>query len=89
MADSDNPDTLTPTRVTMYTNSWCPSVRMARRYLDRLGVEYTEIDIDRTPGAARQVEEWSGGYRTVPTFEIDGTIVVDFNLRQLNSALGL
>jgi hypothetical protein len=30
---------------------------------------------------------WSGGYRTVPTFDIGGTIVVDFNRDALDRAL--
>jgi hypothetical protein len=33
------------------------------------------------------VEQWSGGYRTVPTFDINGTIVVDFNREALDRAL--
>jgi hypothetical protein len=35
------------------------------------------------------VERWTGGYRTVPTFDIDGQIIVDFNVGALNKILGL
>jgi mycoredoxin len=76
-----------PKQVIMYTTSWCPDCRVAKRYLDSRGVPYTEVNIERTPGAAEQVERWSGGYRTVPTFDIDGRIVVDFNRRELDRAL--
>jgi thioredoxin reductase (NADPH) len=76
-----------PDRVTVYTTSWCPDCYIAKRYLDRLGVPYEEIDIEDTPGAAEQVEEWSGGYRTVPTFVIGDRIVVDFKRSELDAAL--
>ena len=75
--------------VTLYATSWCSSVGLARRYLERHGVPYTEIDIDEAPEAARRLEGWTGGYRTVPTFEIDGQVVVDFNVGALNKILGL
>lgn len=74
-------------RVVMYTTSWCPDCHAAKRYLGRLGVAYEEINIEETPGAAALVEQWSGGYRTVPTFDINGTIVVDFNRDALDRAL--
>lgn len=76
-------------RVTVYTTSWCPSCRVAKRYLDTRGVAYDEVNIERTPGAAERVEAWSGGYRTVPTFDIDGTVVVDFDRHALDTALAL
>jgi glutaredoxin len=75
--------------VTIYTTSWCSSVHLAKWYLERNGIRYTEIDIDKVPEAARQVERWTGGYRTVPTFDIDGQIIVDFNVGALNKILGL
>jgi mycoredoxin len=75
--------------VTLYTTAWCSSVRLARWYLERNGIPYTEIDIDREPDAARRVEGWTGGYRTVPTFEIGDQVVVDFNVGALNAILGL
>ncbi len=74
-------------RVVMYTTSWCPDCHAAKRYLGRLGIAYEEINIEETPGAAALVEQWSGGYRTVPTFDINGTIVVDFNREALDRAL--
>lgn len=76
-----------PKQVIMYTTSWCPDCRVAKRYLAQRGVAYQEINIEQTPDAAEKVIAWSGGYRTVPTFDIDGTIVVDFNRQALDEAL--
>ncbi len=76
-----------PKRVIMYTTSWCPDCRAAKRYLSQRCVAFEEVNIEETPGAAERVEQWSGGYRTVPTFDIDGRIVVDFDRRALDHAL--
>jgi thioredoxin reductase (NADPH) len=73
--------------VTVYTTSWCPDCRAAKRYLTERGIPYEEVDIERTPGAAARVEAWSGGYRTVPTFDVGGRIVVDFDRAALEEAL--
>jgi mycoredoxin len=80
-------DMAQPTQVILYTTTWCPDCRAAKRYLDQRGIAYDEINIEETPGAAEQVETWSGGYRTVPTFNVGGAIVVDFNRRALDAAL--
>jgi glutaredoxin len=74
--------------VTLYMTVWCGSVYAAKRYLDRRGIAYTEVDIDAVPEAAVRLEGWTGGYRTVPTFDIDGQIVIDFDVPALDAILG-
>lgn len=73
--------------LTIYTTSWCPDCRGAKRYLDGLGISYREIDVEKVPGAAEEVEQWSGGFRTVPTFKINDRIIVDFDRSALDEAL--
>lgn len=46
-----------PKTVIMYTTSWCPDCRAAKRYLAQRGVAYEEINIEETSGAAERVEE--------------------------------
>lgn len=65
--------------VVMYTTTWCPSCRMAKRYFQENEIPYQEIDIEEDPGAAAQVQSWARGYKTVPTFLIGETVVVDWN----------
>jgi thioredoxin reductase (NADPH) len=76
-----------PPKIVVYTTSWCPYCREAKRYLEERGLPYEEIDIERTPGAAERVERWSGGYRTVPTFDAAGRIIVGPDLAALEEAL--
>jgi mycoredoxin len=77
--------------IKMYTTSWCGDCRMANMYLSEKGINYTEIDIEKTPGAADIVMKANDGKRKVPTLDIDGRFVAvsPFNRRQLEEALGL
>ncbi len=73
--------------IVMYCTKWCPDCKDARAWLAANQLPYTEVDIISTPGAAHQVERWAGGNRTTPTFDIDGKIVVDFDLPRLKQVL--
>ena len=53
--------------LTMYTTPWCGYCRRLKSQLAREGVEITEVDIEREPGAAEYVMAVNGGYQTVPT----------------------
>jgi len=55
----------------VYSAWWCPDSRVAKRFLDKHNIPYTEIDIDTTPGAAQEVIRQTGK-RAVPQFVIDG-----------------
>jgi len=73
--------------IVMYCTKWCGDCRRARAWLAENKLPYTEVDITTTPGAAEQVEKWANGNRTTPTFDIDGTIVVDFDKTKLREVL--
>jgi mycoredoxin len=53
--------------MTMYTTSWCGFCRRLKMQLDREGIGYAEVDIEREPDAAEIVTKINGGNRTVPT----------------------
>jgi len=55
----------------VYSAFWCPDSRVAKRFLDKHNIPYTEIDIENTPGAADEVIRRTGK-RAVPQFVIDG-----------------
>lgn len=73
--------------IVMYCNTWCPSCHEARAWLESHNLEYTEVNISANPKAAAQLEEWADGHRTTPTFDIDGTIIIDFDEDRLSEAL--
>ena len=54
-------------KVTMYSAPWCGDCHNAKRAFRNAGIEFDEIDIDQNEDAAKQVIEWSGGRRVIPT----------------------
>ncbi len=50
---------------------WCPDCRTAKRFLEKNSIPYTEVDIEKTPGAAEEVIRQTGK-RAIPQFVIDG-----------------
>jgi arsenate reductase-like glutaredoxin family protein len=80
---------VTPTKVVLYCRPGCIDCRLATRFLDRNGIAYTEVNVRATPAAEARVREWTGGPLISPVFDIDGTIIIDFNRHELRQALGL
>jgi glutaredoxin len=78
-----------PRSVVLYCRPGCIDCRLARRFLDRNGIPYTDINVRATPGAEARVRQWTGGPLISPVFDIDGSIVIDFKRAELREALGL
>jgi mycoredoxin len=57
--------------ITVYSAPWCPDCRVAKRFLQRHNLTFTDIDIESTPGAAEEVIKQTGK-RAIPQFVIDG-----------------
>jgi mycoredoxin len=75
-------------RLTMYTTPWCGYCRRLKAQLDRAGIEYSEIDIERDPDAAEVVMSVNGGNQTVPTVVFpDGTALTNPTLDQVKGQL--
>ncbi len=73
----------------MYCTDWCPGCRRARVYFKEHNVPFREVNISRDRAAAAQVRTWTGGYETTPTFDINGSIVVTFDVEKINQLLGI
>ena len=55
----------------MYSTSWCGYCHRLKSHLDREGISYDIVDIERDPTAARFVMSVNGGNQTVPTLKFD------------------
>ena len=53
--------------ITMYTTTWCGYCRGLKSGLDREGIDYTEVNIERNPASADYVMSINGGNHTVTT----------------------
>ena len=73
--------------IILYCTPWCPDCKTARGWLYENNLEFIEVDITSNPRAAKQVMAWAGGNRTTPTFDIDGTIIVDWDKEKLAETL--
>lgn len=74
--------------MTMYTTSWCGFCRRLKMQLDREGIGYQEIDIEREPSAADTVTRINGGNRTVPTVVYpDGSAATNPSFAEVKDAL--
>lgn len=73
--------------ITMYSTPWCGYCRRLKRQFEEAGIAYREIDVDATPGYDERIIEASGGYRTVPTVEVGGRMLVNPTLKEVEEAL--
>jgi mycoredoxin len=54
-------------QMTIYSTSWCGYCHRLMKQLDREGVAYATVDIERDVAAADYVMSVNGGNQTVPT----------------------
>ena len=73
--------------IAIYGNSWCGITQMIRRALDRAGIDYQYIDLDRHPEVDRKMRMLArGGVRT-PVVYIGGDWLMAPSLREVQYAL--
>jgi mycoredoxin len=72
----------------MYSTSWCGYCHRLKTQLDREGIEYTVVDIERDEAAAEYVMSVNGGNQTVPTVRFDdGTSMTNPTIVQVKQRL--
>ena len=75
--------------LTMYTTTWCGYCRRLKGQLDREGIGYRMVDIERDPTAAEFVMGVNGGNQTVPTVRFaDGSTLTNPTINQVKQQLG-
>ncbi len=82
-------DPIPQANIVLYCTRWCPGCRKAREFFEANGIEYTEVDVHANLEAAERVRGWANGNVTTPTFDINGTIVVNYNLQAVKKALNM
>jgi mycoredoxin len=72
----------------MYSTQWCGYCFRLRKQLDREGIEYDVVDIDRDEEAAVRVMQVNGGNQTVPTMIYsDGSAQTNPSLLEVKAKL--
>jgi glutaredoxin len=55
----------------VYSSTWCPDCRIAKRFLEKHSIPFREVNIDTTPEAADEVVRHTGK-RAIPQFVLNG-----------------
>jgi len=74
--------------VTVYSTPFCPYCVMVKNFLKQNGVDFEEIDVTEDAAKAAEMVRKSG-QSGVPVTEIDGQIVVGYDLKKLRALLKL
>jgi mycoredoxin len=73
--------------ITMYTTTWCGYCRRLKRQMEDEGIVFREIDVDVHPDFDERIMAATGGFRTVPTIDAGGALLVNPTLREVRAAL--
>jgi mycoredoxin len=77
-----------PSAVTMYSTTWCGYCFRLKKLMQREGIEFAEVDIERDEQAADLVMQANGGNRTVPTLVFaDGSALTNPSIDEVKSQL--
>jgi glutaredoxin 3 len=74
--------------VIVYSKLDCPFCVKVKDFLRQNNVRYEERNAEGNPAYAAEVFRKSGGY-SIPVTDIDGTIIIGFNVKRLKEALKL
>lgn len=72
--------------IQIYSAVWCGYCHAAKAYLDKLGVEFTDYDIEKDPSKAEECVQKSG-QMGIPVLDIGGEIIVGFDRPKIDAAL--
>lgn len=77
--------------IVAYITHWCPDCVRSRRVLQRFGLPFVEIDIEKTPSAEDAMRAINGGSGKVPTILIESAagrrVLIEPNDHELTVAL--
>jgi glutaredoxin-like YruB-family protein len=72
--------------VTIYSANWCAFCHAAKQYLDKLGVAYTDKDVESDIAVANESIDKSG-QTGIPVIDIDGDIIIGFDKPKIDASL--
>lgn len=72
--------------VTVYSADWCAFCHAAKDYLDRMGVKYTEKNVEEDQTFAQEAVSKSG-QMGIPVLDINGQIIIGFDRTKIDAAL--
>jgi glutaredoxin len=78
--------------IIIYGAEWCGACHEAASYLKRKGIPFVEKDVEKDPGAAREMQDKlaKNGLHSgsIPVIDVRGKVMVGFNAAEIDGALG-
>jgi len=72
----------------MFTTTWCGYCSRLKTQLDKVGIAYTEVNVEEVEGTSELVMSLNNGNRTVPTILFpDGSAATNPSLAQVQAKL--
>ncbi len=79
---------MTPSKIIMYSTTWCGDCKRAKKFLDKMGVDYLDIDVDKDEQGREFVMKVNNGARVVPTIIFpDGAVLVEPSTKELRTKI--
>jgi len=75
-------------KLKIYTLPTCPHCRQLKKFLQKRGINYTEISVEDDEKALSEMEKKSR-QSGVPVIELNGKVIVGFDPDEMKSELGL
>ncbi|MCS7048164.1 MAG: glutathione S-transferase N-terminal domain-containing protein [Verrucomicrobiae bacterium] len=73
-------------QIRLYTRPYCSWCVDAKQYLEQRGLKYEEVDVSRDPAALEEMIRISG-QRFVPTIVVNGRVLANFSVDDLEKFL--
>jgi glutaredoxin len=65
--------------VKLFTHNECVHCVAVRRFLSEHDIPFSDVDIERTPGALDELVQLTGSATHVPVIAVDDSVFVDFD----------
>ncbi|MDD5086971.1 MAG: glutaredoxin domain-containing protein [Candidatus Nanoarchaeia archaeon] len=75
-------------KVILYTAPACPFCLMVEKFLERNNIKFDVVDISKDKNKKQEMEKKSN-QSNVPVVDVDGKIIVGYDLRKLKQELNL
>lgn len=72
--------------VMVYSTTWCPYCKMAKEFLGQHKIKFEDINVEKDSQKAEEMIRKSG-QQGVPVIDVDGQIIVGFDMEALKQAL--
>lgn len=76
----------TQPKITVYSTTWCGFCKQAKEFFKSKNLKFEDLDVEKDAAAAEDMVAKSK-QQGVPVIDIDGTIIIGYDLPKINAAL--